>query len=398
MTDPTTGELVAYTQQPTTVERVDMRNRTTDSWTSVLEDVAFLANKIAETEFVPAGLRGSVPKVAAAVLHGRELGLPPMTALSSIHVIKGKAGLSAEVMRSLILQAGHQFRVHESTGTRCVLVARRANDEEWQTVPYTRAEAERAGDTKSNPNYKSRPAEMLLARCTTRMARTIFADVIHGLRSVEELEDMTEENTVTVTAPSLPAPSSTVRRQTRREEPRAALPAAEDAEQATADTDTPEPAPEPAAPATVRRGRREQPRGRTATTERPRGTGEGEAPAAGTPEGETSSGEESTPADDRGIDQTEPSPDETTTDEDRRKITSAQRSMIQVQMKRLDIEDRSERLYWTTLAAGRPEDQVIGSTNELTRDEASLAIDRLTKLEDRAALEHVGTLLDGGDQ
>lgn len=80
-------------------------NPTTDSWTAVLHDVVALAQNINQTEFVPKDLRGSAPKVAAAILHGRELGLPPMTSLAGVHVIQGRPGVSAELMRALIQQS-----------------------------------------------------------------------------------------------------------------------------------------------------------------------------------------------------------------------------------------------------------------------------------------------------
>lgn len=409
--ETTAGEVVTYTPAPAPLARVDMRDRVTDSWTSVLADVADLATKIAQTEFVPQSLRGSVPKVAAAVLHGRELGLPPMTALSSVHVINGKAGISAEVMRSLILQAGHEFQVRESSSVRCVMQCRRRGQDEWSTFSYTMQEAQQAGDAKKNANYQSRPADMLLARCTTRMARVMFADVIHGMRSTEELEDMSEDQpVVTGEVRVQQAPARTVRRETKREQPRTTTyPVAPDApadgsykvgatDQGSSgphvhvDTaDEPETAEEQPARTVRRQTRREQPRGRT----RPSGAGVGEAPPAGTPQGEESpSGEESTPADDRGIDPTVPSPDEATTSRGP-KITPAQRTQLQMHMKRLGVEDRDERLYWTGVAAGRG-DQAVESTNDLTQDEASDAIDRLGRLRDRDALEAMGAAL-GGD-
>ena len=78
----------AAPEQPST----DVARRDTDSWTDVVADVARLAEMIHSTEFVPASLR-SAPKVAAAILYGRELGLPPMTALGSVNVIQGRASL-----------------------------------------------------------------------------------------------------------------------------------------------------------------------------------------------------------------------------------------------------------------------------------------------------------------
>ena len=162
--------------------------RDTDSWTNVLGPVGDLSAKICNTEFVPKDMRNSPAKVAAAILFGREQGMAPMTSLQSIHVIQGRAGMYSETMRALILREGHELRFVESTDTRCVIAGRRRGEDEWTKVSYTMAEATKSGDTKKNPNYSTRPTEMLVARATARIARMMFADVIKGMSAVEEIE------------------------------------------------------------------------------------------------------------------------------------------------------------------------------------------------------------------
>lgn len=183
-------------------------SRDTDSWVEVIEKVVYLAENICNTEFVPKDFRNSVPKTTAAVLHGRELGLPPMTALSSVHVIQGRVGTYAETQRALIQAAGHELRTTEMTETRCVIKGRRRGEEEWATASYTMSEAERSGDARKNPNYQSRPADMLLARATGRLAKMHFADVIKGLSAVEELRDLAEEPETEVVQLQAPARST----------------------------------------------------------------------------------------------------------------------------------------------------------------------------------------------
>ncbi|MBK7823391.1 MAG: hypothetical protein IPJ61_20610 [Tessaracoccus sp.] len=193
-----------FDQAPTHAHReLSLINTVTDSWIEVLEDVAFLAGKIAATEFVPQGLRGSVPKVVAAVMHGRELGLPPMTALAGSNVINGRPGISAELMRALIAQHGHDFRIVSMSDTKVEIRCRRAEWEAgaWSTFVFTMDDAAKRGltqprikDGKTTPSmFLKFPAEMLLARVTTRAARAVFADVLHGMRSIEELDDIADD-------------------------------------------------------------------------------------------------------------------------------------------------------------------------------------------------------------
>ena len=211
--------------EPTAVPA--LLDRTTDSWTAVLTDVVALATNIANTEFVPKDMRGSAPKVAAAILYSRELGMPPMTGLAGVHVINGRPGIYAEMMRALILQAGHEIRVMETNVGRCRMRGRRRGVDDWTEVTYTMEEAKLSGDFQRNANYRSRPADMLVARCTTRLARLEFADVIHGLRSVEELQDLAGElvDADGVVA-AVPVETSTVQRAPRRKAAQAAVTAA----------------------------------------------------------------------------------------------------------------------------------------------------------------------------
>lgn len=177
------------------LHRSSMLNPTTDSWTEVVEKVALFAGQISQTEFVPTALRGrdNGAKVAAAIMTGRELGLPPMTSLASIHVINGKPGISAEMMRGLVLQAGHEIRVTESTSVKVVIKGRRAGggDEDWTTVEWSEQDSRRAGILTGN--HVKYPRQMFAARATTELCRLLFADVIHGLRSIEELEDLGDQ-------------------------------------------------------------------------------------------------------------------------------------------------------------------------------------------------------------
>lgn len=161
----------------------------TDSWAEMMQPVVWLADRIAGTEFVPKGLRGSAPAVAAAILYGREVGLPPMTALTQIYVVEGKPTMAAEAMRALVLSQGHQIEFLEATGAVCRMRARRAGSDTWTELAWTIDMARAAGLLGKN-NWKGYPRAMLTARCSADLCRMVFPDVIHGFRSVEEMDDL----------------------------------------------------------------------------------------------------------------------------------------------------------------------------------------------------------------
>jgi hypothetical protein len=156
-----------------------------DSWTMVLASVAQLAEQICNTDFVPAAMRNNPAACTAAILTGRELGIGPMTSLAHIHIVKGKPGQSAQLMRQLVLAAGHQIRYVETTDSRCIVEGRRRGEDQWERVGFTAQQAKTAGITLGG--Y---PEDKLVARATSRLCRRKFSDCIGGMPyTVEELED-----------------------------------------------------------------------------------------------------------------------------------------------------------------------------------------------------------------
>lgn len=197
-----------------------------DSWTGVLSEVIELARGISSTEFVPRGLQ-SVEKTTAAILYGRELGLPPMTALSSVVLVNGRPSLYAKTQRALILAAGHELRIRENTPEKATIWGRRredaGDDDAWVKVTFSRADAERAGLWGSSDPWRKYPADMLLNRATSRISTAMFADVVAGLETAEAIldEDVPAPATVTVQAPA----TARARRATMAVSPAASSPA-----------------------------------------------------------------------------------------------------------------------------------------------------------------------------
>lgn len=214
-----------------------------DDWIRVADQVVRLAEVICMTPFVPDGLRGNAPATAAAILTGRELNIPPMTALANIHVIHGKPGLSALVMRALVLSKGHEWQDVDVSNTRVIVRGRRKGTAEWTTASFSVSDAQTA-----KLQLGGYPQDKLYARATARLARRAFADVIAGMPySIEELEDgITEDEPVTLVpagdAAKPPAPRTAQRKPRAQASPpaqAAAPPAAAPAQMTGAGGDLP---------------------------------------------------------------------------------------------------------------------------------------------------------------
>lgn len=184
-------ELERYEPVQTTVLRSTVDQRT-DGWVDAIGPIGELAEQVANTEFVPKGLRGKPAAVIAAILYGRELEMPPMQALANIHVVDGRPGLAAEQMRAMVLAAGHEITYPKFTGSQVVAVGRRRQPDGTLGAPteveWNTAMVQWAG-LAGKDNHKKYPRAMLTARATADLCRLIFPDVTRGLPALEELED-----------------------------------------------------------------------------------------------------------------------------------------------------------------------------------------------------------------
>lgn len=315
------------------------------SWIDVLDKGQDLAEVIANTDFVPRGLRGNQPAILAAILYGHEVGLEPMQSLAKIAVIDGKPSLAAEAQRALILAAGHELWLEESTVTRAVWAGRRRGSKQTTRVTWTLDDAKRAR-IGGKQNWQSYPRQMLSARASAELARAVFADVIGGMAATEELDDFGDEPSGTADTSPPAAPSRRRRRPAAAEVADTAT-AAPDPAPAGADAEPTQPQP-PVEQAEPRRSRRR--------------------PQATTPPAEP----------------VEPAPADAPSEQAMRKLFAM--------FKEKGIGEREDRLAFSNQVLGR----TIASSTELTGADVSAIIDALNDTPDgplpQREQEVVGTL------
>lgn len=169
-----------------------------------LDELYRFAQYVAASPFAPKDFKDPV-SIVVAVQYGAELGLSPMAALANIAVINGKPSVYGDVMLALVRASGLLENIRETvTGEGDKMVAtclvKRFGEDEHEEV-FSMADAITAGLPARNPTYKTYPKRMLKFRARGFALRDKFGDVLKGLVSREEAEDM---------EPTRPAPRPVV--------------------------------------------------------------------------------------------------------------------------------------------------------------------------------------------
>lgn len=135
---------------------------------------------------------GTPQAVLATVMVGRELGLPAMAALRSIHNIEGKHSLSAALMVALVLKSGmaEYFEPVEFDMTHATFTTMRKGARNPVTLTHTLDMAKQAELVKAKSNWERIPTEMLIARAQARLARLVYPDLLAGLYTPDELTEI----------------------------------------------------------------------------------------------------------------------------------------------------------------------------------------------------------------
>jgi hypothetical protein len=142
--------------------------------------------------FLPRHVR-TEGELVAVILAGRELGLPPMTSLRSLHLVEGRVVVAADTQLALMVRAGATFQWLSDgrNGTAQLKLRRPGQQEHVQT--YSIDDAKTAGLTGKN-NWRNHPAAMLRARCVSAAARAYLPDVLAGVFIEDEAEEIRQSS------------------------------------------------------------------------------------------------------------------------------------------------------------------------------------------------------------
>ena len=170
-----------------------------------LEQATQLSMTLAKSTLIPDHLKNRPADILVTIITGHELGLSPMQSLRGMHVINGKASMSADLMVALVLK--HRdvcefFRLVESTDARAEYETKRHGSEPVK-LAWTMTQANAAG-LSGSPTWKKHPAAMLRARCAAALARAVYPDLVLGVYDPDEAAEFTPP------VRSVPAPANVV--------------------------------------------------------------------------------------------------------------------------------------------------------------------------------------------
>jgi len=173
-----------------------------------LNDAWTFANIAFRSQLVPSTLK-SPAQVLIALQMGMEIGLPPMAAIQNTAVINGRPVLWGDIMIALVRASGKfdeaaYEETWEGSGDtlKAVCTVRRLPNGKPIVREFSWAEAKTAG-LASKDTYKNYPKRMLQNRARAFALRDGFSDVLKGVISAEEANDLPSEKNIT------PSPAST---------------------------------------------------------------------------------------------------------------------------------------------------------------------------------------------
>lgn len=169
-----------------------------------IEEVFRLATAIAKSGMAPRDM-ATPEKLTVAILHGLEIGIPPMMAINKIAVVNGRPTLWGDAVPALLLSKG--FKIREETGkdeggmfATCIVI--RPNGEQVERT-FSEDDAKTAGLWGKPGPWKQYPSRMLQMRARGLAARDGAADVLSGIYIAEEMQDVAQPTSAPDLMPSL---------------------------------------------------------------------------------------------------------------------------------------------------------------------------------------------------
>lgn len=193
-----------------------MSTEIVDKKTGEIKDVAQLSWQIMRDQAEVLVKSGMIPqavntpeKALAIMQKGKELGIPPMEALSSINVIQGKPSVSPQLMLALARKTKELEDLQMTTDPKRATVTIKRKGQTAFTTSFGVEEATSA-DLMKKDNYKKQPGIMFQWRALAANLRITFPDAISGLYTYDEMGAQMDEEGNPIQRPQVQMPKAKI--------------------------------------------------------------------------------------------------------------------------------------------------------------------------------------------
>jgi hypothetical protein len=164
-----------------------------------MQELQQFSKTVAQSKMVPKKYRGRPQDVVVAVMHGMELGLPPLQALQSVAVINGRPSIYGDAALAVVRRSGLLADIKETvegSGKNAVAycTVKRADTGEVIEQRFSWEEAVGAGLTQKGGPWQDYPRRMLQMRARSWCLRDAFPEVLKGMMLAEEAEAIPQSN------------------------------------------------------------------------------------------------------------------------------------------------------------------------------------------------------------
>ena len=140
--------------------------------------------------------------VLFVILVGESLGLNAATALMNIYNVNGMPTMKADLKLALAKRHPEYAGCEIDANTeRCIVKMKRRKEngtEEAITSTFTIEDAKRAGLFPKKDNWRNYPQRMLKARAISYAVNDLFPDIVFGMLSSEEAQDIDQHTEKTM--------------------------------------------------------------------------------------------------------------------------------------------------------------------------------------------------------
>ena len=173
------------------------------------EQAEKIGQSLAKSTMIPKAYQGQPYNILAAISLGSSLGLNPMQAMQSIASVNGIPALYSDGMLAICRSCGSWEWMQETIeGETATCTAKRRGEPEV-TVTFSVSDAKRAKLWGKQGPWTEYPQRMLQMRARSWALRNLYADVLRGMQTREELADVpTEQPAVTVEPVAIEHPTA----------------------------------------------------------------------------------------------------------------------------------------------------------------------------------------------